>query len=99
MKKIIIALAVTAGLAGCVNGEFDSERSSALRTWANSQVEAYNNAHIDPLQLPQEQLAVGVMACGTLSGIATVWNPNVVEASTEANAWCSTLSKALGKAK
>jgi hypothetical protein len=96
MRAPMLAI-LLAGCAGVTSPEFH-QGSQAVRAEFERQVEQWNAAGLDPIQLTFEQRMYALLGCGTLSSLSTVINPTAPTLSEGAAAWCATLAKAAAPA-
>jgi len=85
MRKLILAGCALA-LAGCAG--LNADTSSAIRLQYATQLEAWNAAGLDPIQLDAQELLFAGVACGTLASISSVINPDAPDLNQELAAWC-----------
>lgn len=89
MRKLIVVAGLV--LAGC------GADPAALRTFAESQVAAYNAAGIDPAQLGVAEQMYVALACSTLSGAAAL--SERPEMGGEIAQWCRVALQAAAPAE
>lgn len=89
-----LALIAALALAGCM----PTENSQALRAAYATQIEIWNAAGIDPLQLEPRELMLASASCATLTSLSTVTNPDAPEMTDDLAQWCVEVVRALAPA-
>lgn len=76
----------------------DVDASQAIRAAYLGQLQAWNAAGIDPIQLKGNELLYAATICGTLSAVGSLWRPDSPELTAEGGAWCAALVQTLAPA-
>ena len=97
MRLLTLALA-GAALAGCAMTDATVQRSQAVRAAFEQQLAAWNAAGVDPLQLAPQQQIYATIACGALSSIGSVIDPDAPTLTGEIAAWCADAVRAASPA-
>ena len=94
--KTFTAMIIALALAGCAS--IEPTRVDTLKRLAIAQIEAFNKAGVDPVQLDGTALLTLQSFCALVPALTTVTRPDAPEASPEVLAACEAILKAAAKA-